>query len=66
MHVPQDRRLVRIDKQLASGISIVTASAHEAESLTDQTLANDLHEALAMLRKIHNAIGFTGQRYRGL
>lgn len=62
----QDRRMIRIDKQLASGISIITAATRESESLKDQAMAEDLHKALAELKRIHSGIGQTGQRYRPL
>lgn len=62
----QDRRLQRVDRQLASVISVTTAAANEAESLNDQALADDLHKVLVELKKIHAGIGERGQRYRRL
>jgi hypothetical protein len=58
--------MMRVDRQLASGISIITAACHESESLLSQQLAEDLHKALAELKRIHAGIGEKGQRYRAL
>jgi hypothetical protein len=62
----QDKRITRIDRQLASVVVVITAAAHEAESLLDQRLADDLHEALAAVKRIHNGIGQRGQLYKPL
>lgn len=60
----QDRRMQRIQRQLGSVVVVLQAAANEAESLTSQNLAEDLHRQLAELREIQGRIGDRGQTYR--
>lgn len=62
----QDRRIARIDRQLGSVIVVLNAAASEAESLSDQALADDLHKQLYALKRIHAAIPQNGRKYKPL
>lgn len=60
----EDLRTIRIEKQLASVLRALRASVSEAESMSDQTLSDDLHVHLAALERVHIELVTHGRRYR--
>lgn len=62
----KDMSLQAVDRTVLSVISVLTAAVHRAETLTNQDLADDLHEVLAALKRISSGIGERGQAYKRL
>lgn len=62
----QDYSLTAVDRTVTSCISVLGAAIKRAELHSDQTLANDLHDVLAALKRISNGIGVRGQTYKPL
>jgi len=62
----RDRRLQRVYVMVRALVDLLAKATEEAESLSDQELAEDLHAVLWRLRKVLEGIGERGQRYRRL
>lgn len=62
----QDIRLTRIERQIASSLTVLMAATTEAESLKDQRLADDLHKVIFETKRILHGIGPRGQSYKPL
>lgn len=62
----QDYSLAAVDRTVASCISVLGAAVKRAETMTDQELAEDLYDVLAMLKRISSGIGTRGQKYKPL
>jgi hypothetical protein len=56
--------LAAVDRTVTSAISVLGAAVKRAETHADQTLANDLHDVIAALKRISGGIGGRGQAYR--
>ena len=59
----QDLRVERIVKQLSSSLSMLRHATREAESWSDQTLAEDLLDLEVHHQAILHALELRGRRY---
>ena len=62
--VMQDMNLAAVDRTVNSVISVLGAAIKRAETMSNQQLADDLHEVLRALKRISGGIGSRGQAYK--
>jgi hypothetical protein len=53
-----------VDRTLASIDSLLTSVTHRAEKLSDQALAEDLHNVLWEIKRVRAGISPRGAKYR--